>query len=238
MIPGGVSGSDDRALPFQVEGLDVRGRVVTLGPSLDAILQRHDFPAPVKRLVGEAAVLASLLATSLKDIGRFILQTQTDGPVSHDRRRRAHARPDPRDRDLRRGGGRAKRRPTAACDPGRAARPRHARHDRRAGPDAAALSGLRAARGRRRSRRRRTPISASRSRSRPASAWRSPRCTTATREGAARRTWRAGGIIGQFLPVSEDRVRRRDLPGRRCAGGTRALGRRRRTTTPGSRRRR
>ena len=75
-------GGDDRALPFQVEGLDVRGRVVTLGPSLDAILQRHDFPAPVKRLVGEAAVLASLLATSLKDVGRFILQTQTDGPVS------------------------------------------------------------------------------------------------------------------------------------------------------------
>jgi molecular chaperone Hsp33 len=60
----------------------VRGRVVTLGPSLDAILQRHDFPAPVKRLVGEAAVLASLLATSLKDTRRFILQTQTDGPVS------------------------------------------------------------------------------------------------------------------------------------------------------------
>jgi molecular chaperone Hsp33 len=49
-------------------------------PSLDAILQRHDFPVPVKRLVGEAAVLASLLATSLKDVGRFILQTQTDGP--------------------------------------------------------------------------------------------------------------------------------------------------------------
>src|SRR5918999_5211995 len=76
------AGSDDRALPFQVEGLDVRGRVVTLGASLDAILQRHDFPVPVKRLVGEAAVLASLLATSLKDVGRFILQTQTDGPVS------------------------------------------------------------------------------------------------------------------------------------------------------------
>jgi molecular chaperone Hsp33 len=55
------SGSDDRALPFQVEGLDVRGRVVTLGSSLDTILQRHDFPVPVKRLVGEAAVLASLL---------------------------------------------------------------------------------------------------------------------------------------------------------------------------------
>ena len=46
------TGSDDRALPFQVEGLDVRGRVVTLGASIDAILQRHDFPVPVKRLVG------------------------------------------------------------------------------------------------------------------------------------------------------------------------------------------
>ena len=52
----------DRALPFQVEGLDVRGRVVTLGPALDAILSRHDFPDPVNRLVGEATVLAALLA--------------------------------------------------------------------------------------------------------------------------------------------------------------------------------
>jgi molecular chaperone Hsp33 len=31
-------------------------------------------------------------------------------------------------------------------------------------------------------------------------------------QGVARQSWRAGGIIGQFLPVSEDRVRRRDLP--------------------------
>lgn len=77
-----TSASDDRALPFQVEGLDVRGRVVTLGPSIDTILRRHDFPGPVKRLVAEAAVLASLLATSLKDTGRFILQAQTNGPVS------------------------------------------------------------------------------------------------------------------------------------------------------------
>src|SRR6185503_3511140 len=81
-LAAGTHGGDDRALPFQVEGLDVRGRVVTLGPSLDAILKRHDFPVPVKRLVGEAAVLASLLATSLKDTGRFILQTETNGPVS------------------------------------------------------------------------------------------------------------------------------------------------------------
>ncbi|HYO80660.1 MAG TPA: Hsp33 family molecular chaperone, partial [Bryobacteraceae bacterium] len=30
--------------------------------------------------------------------------------------------------------------------------------------------------------------------------------------GATRQSWRAGGIIGQFLPVSEDRLRHRDLP--------------------------
>ena len=76
------AGSDDRALPFQVDALDVRGRVVTLGPALDNILRRHEFPDPVRRLVGEATVLASLLATSLKDTGRFILQAQTEGAVS------------------------------------------------------------------------------------------------------------------------------------------------------------
>jgi len=77
-----IEGPDDRALPFQVDPLDVRGRVVTLGPALDAILARHDLPRPVKVLLGEAVALASLLATSLKDTGRFIMQAETDGPVS------------------------------------------------------------------------------------------------------------------------------------------------------------
>ncbi len=36
---------DDHVVPFQVEGLDVRGRAVQLGPLLDAILERHDYPA-------------------------------------------------------------------------------------------------------------------------------------------------------------------------------------------------
>ncbi len=73
---------DDAVLPFAVEPLDVRGRVVYLGNTLDAILQRHKYPEPVSRLLGEAIVLTALLGTSLKFDGRFILQTQTDGPVS------------------------------------------------------------------------------------------------------------------------------------------------------------
>lgn len=72
---------DDAVLPFQVEGLDVRGRAVQLGASIDAILKRHDYPDEVARLLGEAAVLTVLLGTSLKFDGKFILQTQSDGPV-------------------------------------------------------------------------------------------------------------------------------------------------------------
>ena len=39
--------ADDTILPFEVEGLDLRGRVVRLGPAVDDILGRHDYPAPV-----------------------------------------------------------------------------------------------------------------------------------------------------------------------------------------------
>jgi molecular chaperone Hsp33 len=72
---------DDTILPFEVAALDLRGRVVRLGPAVDEILARHDYPAPVAKLLGEAIVLTCLLGSSLKFEGRFILQTQTDGPV-------------------------------------------------------------------------------------------------------------------------------------------------------------
>jgi molecular chaperone Hsp33 len=73
--------ADDIALPFEVASLDLRGRVVRLGPAVDDILARHDYPAPVSKLLGEAIVLTVLLGSALKFDGRFILQTQGDGPV-------------------------------------------------------------------------------------------------------------------------------------------------------------
>jgi molecular chaperone Hsp33 len=73
---------DDVVVPFTLEGLDCRGRVVRLGEALDSILNRHSYPAPVARLLGEAVVLAALIGSSLKFEGRFIMQTQTDGPVN------------------------------------------------------------------------------------------------------------------------------------------------------------
>src|SRR5712671_590407 len=72
---------DDTVLPFAVEALEVRGRVVRLGPLVDAILRGHAYPTPVARLLGEAIVLTVMLGSVLKFEGRFILQTQTDGPV-------------------------------------------------------------------------------------------------------------------------------------------------------------
>jgi molecular chaperone Hsp33 len=73
---------DDAVLPFEVDALDLRGRLTRLGPALDDILTKHDYPAPVGKLLGEAIVLTTLLGSSLKFEGRFILQTQSDGPVS------------------------------------------------------------------------------------------------------------------------------------------------------------
>ena len=72
---------DDTVLPFEIAALDLRGRLVRLGPAVNEILARHNYPTPVAKLLGEAIALTVLLGSALKIKGRFILQTQTDGPV-------------------------------------------------------------------------------------------------------------------------------------------------------------
>jgi molecular chaperone Hsp33 len=72
---------DDRVAPFAVEALDLRGRLVRLGPTVDAILKHYDYPPRVARLLGEAIALAALLGSILESHGRFQLQTRSDGPV-------------------------------------------------------------------------------------------------------------------------------------------------------------
>jgi molecular chaperone Hsp33 len=75
-IPG-----DDLILPFQADQAEVVGRLVKLGPTVDTILSRHDYPEPVSQLLGQAAALTALLGAALKFEGKFILQASTDGPV-------------------------------------------------------------------------------------------------------------------------------------------------------------
>ncbi len=49
--PVSDAGRDDIVVPFLVEPLSTRGRLVRLGPSIDAILKRHAYPEPIARLV-------------------------------------------------------------------------------------------------------------------------------------------------------------------------------------------
>ncbi len=72
----------DFVLPFEVKPLGIRGRIVRLGPAIDDILSRHNYPAPVSALLAQSVALTALLGTTMKFEGKFILQTRTDGPVS------------------------------------------------------------------------------------------------------------------------------------------------------------
>jgi molecular chaperone Hsp33 len=72
--------ADDTVLPFEVGALDLRGRVVRLGPAVNEILSGHNYPEPVAKLLGEAVVLTVMLGSAIKE-SRLILQTQTDGPL-------------------------------------------------------------------------------------------------------------------------------------------------------------
>lgn len=77
----GAPVADNLALPFALPMLGARGRVVRLGPAVDAILRRHDYPPPVAALLGESLALCVALASSLKYEGIFTLQMRGDGPV-------------------------------------------------------------------------------------------------------------------------------------------------------------
>lgn len=78
---GAATPADDIALPFAVEALDVRGRVVRLGGVMTQLIEGHRYPEPVARQVAEAVALTVLLGTSVKIDGRFQLQTRSDGPI-------------------------------------------------------------------------------------------------------------------------------------------------------------
>lgn len=71
----------DSVLPFQLDVLGVRGRLVRLGPALDEVIERHGYPLAVARPLAEAMALCATLATSLKYNGIFTLQISGDGPI-------------------------------------------------------------------------------------------------------------------------------------------------------------
>lgn len=66
---------------FTIDAGAIRGRLVRLGASLDAILSGHGYPLPVAERLAETLALAVALAGSLKFDGVFTLQIQSDGAL-------------------------------------------------------------------------------------------------------------------------------------------------------------
>ncbi|WP_407157822.1 Hsp33 family molecular chaperone [Bradyrhizobium sp. STM 3557] len=200
---------DDAVLPFEVAALDLRGRLTRMGPALDEILTKHDYPAAVGKLLGEAIVLTTLLGSSLKFEGRFILQTQTDGPVSFlvvdfqaPDRLRAYARYD-------------EARLSEAKDSGGLLGKGHLAMTIDQGPDMSRYQGLVSLTG------------GSLEEAAHEYFLRSEQIPTRVRLAVGeewsggKHRWRAGGLLTQFLPKAPERSRQADLhPGDAPEGTT------------------
>ncbi|WP_374765092.1 Hsp33 family molecular chaperone HslO [Yunchengibacter salinarum] len=72
---------DNEVRPFQIEGMEVRGRAVRLGTTVDRILSAHDYPDPVRRVLGEVLVLTAMLGSMMKFEGIVTVQMKAEGPV-------------------------------------------------------------------------------------------------------------------------------------------------------------
>jgi len=74
VVPRGIT-------PFYLPGRPVRGRLVRLGRLAHTLLSRHDNPAVVTALAGQALALVAALGAALKFRGSFSVQAKGDGPV-------------------------------------------------------------------------------------------------------------------------------------------------------------
>lgn len=67
---------------FLFEHAPVRGEFAHLDATWRAVLERHDYPAPLRHVLGELMAAAGLLAATLKFDGAMVLQLHGSGPVS------------------------------------------------------------------------------------------------------------------------------------------------------------
>jgi molecular chaperone Hsp33 len=77
-----IMSSTDQLQRFMFDDADVRGVLVGLDKSYQQTLERHDYPAPVQRLLGEMLAAVALLSATLKFEGRLSLQARGDGALS------------------------------------------------------------------------------------------------------------------------------------------------------------
>jgi molecular chaperone Hsp33 len=74
--------SQDVTQRFLFEQADVRGELVSLDRSYQEVLAKHDYPEPVRALLGELLAAAVLLSTTIKFEGLLVLQATSPGPLS------------------------------------------------------------------------------------------------------------------------------------------------------------
>ena len=67
---------------FLFENLAIRGELVHLDATWQAVLERHDYPQPLQNLLGQLMSAVVLLMATLKFKGKLIAQVQGKGPVS------------------------------------------------------------------------------------------------------------------------------------------------------------
>ncbi len=67
---------------FLFERFPVRGKLVHLDASWQAVLERHDYPPVVRAVLGEAMAATAMLAATLKFDGKLTLQLQGPGPLN------------------------------------------------------------------------------------------------------------------------------------------------------------
>jgi molecular chaperone Hsp33 len=66
---------------FLFESTPVRGQLVHLDATWRAVLERHEYPAPLRTLLGELMAAGALLSATLKFEGALVMQMQGHGPV-------------------------------------------------------------------------------------------------------------------------------------------------------------
>lgn len=66
---------------FLFEHAPVRGELVQLAATWQAVTERHYYPPPLRRVLGELMAAGALLAATLKFEGTLILQLHGNGPV-------------------------------------------------------------------------------------------------------------------------------------------------------------
>ena len=59
----------------------MRGEIVHLDATWRAVLERHEYPEPLRATLGELMAAAALLSATIKFTGSLILQVQGNGPV-------------------------------------------------------------------------------------------------------------------------------------------------------------